>query len=1773
MKRNFNKTIALVLSTILLLSTALLVFASLDAPLPGQKELGIAQIATAPTIDGYITGNEYGLTYPHLRLKAGTDFWAEDASGNRITDLSKLPEYIDLYLAKIGGSIYAAISFPELQVSDGLTPNQMNAYELTTFLGFGSNASSHTMNSGASTQFKMYRKTRTVYLKEWWETEVKAIEAKSYAEDGTSLSASRLYNTAITVPDSSDYTSVDESAIGYYPLAYWGEAKGGIATMEVQLNLEDSVKASGTQWDAANLPNQGYFAFDLSIFATKNSTSANCILHFNANLENQDIDEESSAATVPHILNLNKEADADLNNPYIASISAASADGQINYRVFPNATEENAYLLEVFDGTTEVDLSVVTEAEVESVTITGADNLSPDGNNKITILVMTKGGYSKEYTVTVSWSGTLNVDYYVDATAGSDETGTGTEEAPFKTIEKALEYFAEIAETTGWNDIETARINFTGTNYSNQAGENILFGQKTIFNKAGKKLPIIISGSGHTSATIQLASQGTESLADKIACANDYTFYNLSFPIGDWNTKLFAGCGEVEFRNVLLSKSLTGDSTLGSIYADNFTHKALEGWSDDNLTANVNADGKLVTAITFSEETVFSSSVDTTILPNIAAVGANTTDLETISGYTFTPADMVSYLIVDGGNVGRISARLGDSTVSHAIVEVKSGTVERIVGDNGIVSEITPRSGDITITVSGGKVNGATTSLQVLNNCVLTGNLTLNISGGEFQASVRHAPYSGVGSGLPETEKETFSCSIHGDSYFNMSGGLINGGVVLGPSNYSGSGGGQGLCDINGKYVNTISGGEIKGEFIAFHNGYVKSSDKSIRNNISGGTFGGIVYLGGSAGGWSQSNVPNVYNTISGGTFKNIVNCGFQYAYANTITNTISGTATFEKELFLGNNYTSTTYGTIKNTISGGTFGGKVFCATSSAKVTTTISGGTFNAEVFGSGVPVGKSSAVPEIKSGTIKNTISGGTFNASFYGGLPTSDDYTSAKSALGGKTLPATTMTANIQNTISGGTFNADFFGGSKGGTLIGNITNKVSKGSIKKVFYAGSYDGTVTGNITNEVTGGTFSSRYYGGNYIGTVEGNIQNTLSGNAFKSHVSGSNRGAADKTTVVTGNVTNIIEGTFKLDGTFSGTSNENVTNTVEGQVMTTVRKDAKGNEPQFSTTDSIYYTYYGGGYKTVIGKGIVNNIEAGKFPQVFFGGPRTFSSGILGADPETGYSIVNNISGGQFDYDSPDYDIGFHGGGFSESATGYPAGPIYNNISGGEFYGFIGGMREPGSGRLEIVNHISGGTFHKVEAWGTAFYSGSKGSSKEQIACTIKSITNLITGGTFEGSIYGGSSGNSPVINATTTIRGGTFTANVYAGSSAANATTDSGAIIIVQPTVADVAFQGSVIVRNTTFDSVQLKGGSYKLLLDADASLAATSYDGTPLTVQQTEAWTAGTVYLTVPSANAASITTVKKDGTVTGYVYKKANGDNTQWIGCIGTEVTAASLILNESVNIRLWIRKDLADAVGSDLAIEIKREDLTDALMTVTYADLSASEIKVIDGIECYTVILPATAPSAFHVNITVNGTGITDFTGSINDILSLVTANEGGTYSDGFVHLAKTLWNYGIEAYERFLEEESLLVPEEIADPQSVPVSNHINNNGDGSVVLAGKSLVLREAIGIKLYAKINTDPANLKVVVNGNELSTDKYEFKSLTGSDSYNASITIFIKASKMADDFDISIYNGESFAASVCDSIASCCQQYVNAGGRDAQLCKAILAYIQAIPGVEA
>ncbi len=109
-------------------------------------------------------------------------------------------------------------------------------------------------------------------------------------------------------------------------------------------------------------------------------------------------------------------------------------------------------------------------------------------------------------------------------------------------------FAAALAKNKLWGADEQLEIQFKGS-ISAGAQNGLVFGLTTIWRQDGTKLPITIRGVDTDmprDAFIYVDSAG-----GWYACANDYTFVNLTIPIADQKTEFYAGSGHIKFEEVL----------------------------------------------------------------------------------------------------------------------------------------------------------------------------------------------------------------------------------------------------------------------------------------------------------------------------------------------------------------------------------------------------------------------------------------------------------------------------------------------------------------------------------------------------------------------------------------------------------------------------------------------------------------------------------------------------------------------------------------------------------------------------------------------------------------------------------------------------------------------------------------------------------------------------------------------------------------------------------------------------------------------------------------------------------------------------------------------------------------------------------------------------------------------------------------------------------------------------------------------------------------------
>lgn len=128
-------------------------------------------------------------------------------------------------------------------------------------------------------------------------------------------------------------------------------------------------------------------------------------------------------------------------------------------------------------------------------------------------------------------------------------------------VDSLDEAFSKIeAKNKQWKAGDSVEIRIKGEDHTGGHQDGLLFGQTTIWREDGTKLPITIRGVDTTlpnDAYIYLDSAG-----GWYACANDYTFINLTLPIGDQETLFYAGSGNITLIDVSFNKLSGGTATV-----------------------------------------------------------------------------------------------------------------------------------------------------------------------------------------------------------------------------------------------------------------------------------------------------------------------------------------------------------------------------------------------------------------------------------------------------------------------------------------------------------------------------------------------------------------------------------------------------------------------------------------------------------------------------------------------------------------------------------------------------------------------------------------------------------------------------------------------------------------------------------------------------------------------------------------------------------------------------------------------------------------------------------------------------------------------------------------------------------------------------------------------------------------------------------------------------------------------------------------------------------
>ena len=914
------------------------------------------------------------------------------------------------------------------------------------------------------------------------------------------------------------------------------------------------------------------------------------------------------------------------------------------------------------------------------------------------------------------------VTYGVNYTEGIDEDKQVDE---IQDVFDAVE--AEIAAGT-WIEGNTLVIKFSGTIEAKVEGSELVFGQKTIFTSTGKKLPIEIVG--------QSEGKTDKITVDaKVACANDYTFKNLTLDNWTGDKALFAGSA-----NIVLDSLAEKTSKSGRVYGDNFTAEAFSGWTKADFEALKDEDGCILTSATFKDYAYagnVSNSSDTfDSFSGIAAVGAEYNTAEGKDAYTATASDDASYTItpadtkakvhvMSGACTTRVSAYVAQNParVHTAYVRVTGGSVGCISGDEGggtIANNIVNGNIDIyvkdatfTSTGVGIRVFYGDTNKRPMTNTADApageyGNVTVfaqnvKLCACVFIAGDNNTIIPGKATVYIDKVDHQGKTKVSEMSDFEYLGILAENGVENTVKNCH-------VAAFSGVRLTATSGVKLAYITNTLDNVYFKNSTTSDlkTNNVKTGKRTGTAFLYNGTGMRESQTVTITVGNVT----NNLNNCVFNHSYSDETLST--GEVSAAKYPEVRGAYGLVSTGTLENNVTNCTFELNVFkglvsksgLSTNVAKVKNNFSGNTFKKEVY----------ATDSSKVTSITNTIENGTFSGVFYGSV--------------GGTIQ------NVTNKVNGGTFSSNYYGTSNS-TITGTVLNHFNGGTFSKELRM-TNGGTIAqienvfdGATLKATTNGTYKSKFT----------KLTNTLKSGNF----AGAFYGCYVANTDEVGDVVNYIQGgtyTAKnyIFGGYGGKSIKSVTNEVTGNPQFTFKPSDVGSGQK-------YYVYDG----------------------VCFGsGSRLWPSKVLG-------NVITSIKGGTF-----------AGNVLGAGQSGYVVGDIETTIEAGSFYQYYGAgyngcnttkPTESGKDYLEsdwgklcggTVKNIFGKAGASTGATFSSYVMGADSGNADNVATVAYDVENVVNYATFNGNFYGGAdSSKSNVASITNTINGGIFAKRYIGGS----------------------------------------------------------------------------------------------------------------------------------------------------------------------------------------------------------------------------------------------------------------------------------------------------------------------------------------------------------------------------------------------------------------------
>ncbi len=617
----------------------------------------------------------------------------------------------------------------------------------------------------------------------------------------------------------------------------------------------------------------------------------------------------------------------------------------------------------------------------------------------------------------------------------------------YKTVESALSAVSQMAAKGELNDKGVCLV-LTGE-HTATVKDKLLFGQKTIFLPDGRKLPITIKG-GILNLT-----------AEHIVCANDYTFTNITIPLDDVATKLYAGSGNVTLDNVTTDKN--GKAEYKSyLYGDNYSANAFAGWTEESL-ALYSENGLFVSSMTLGENFVYKSS-------NNAAVGSKTNFSAKVGSKTVSAETTCPKLIIDGATVENVHVRTGTNPTANSVLHVKGGHVAHVYA---ITKNTTSIEGDVTVICEGGTYSHF---VRILNATTLNGNLNVTMKNVDLSVNptTDDAQMIEIGFGGASVlgDVNVYMENVKADRYYGSLAGKsskVTGDVSLTMKNCEFSRfirGGFGQTPIYGNCTNNFENVLIGPEhFVGIDNTAVlgkaaeytgkSATVGNLTNVLKNVTFATPEtevnsYLGSSASCTIAGNITNTLDNVITNGKLNLYCASASGKVLGNVTNTIKE-GTYSYYLYGGPN-AGTVQGNIINYVQGGTYLQETYLGghncTIAGQIKNYVSGGNFTTLYLFCGTRAGN--VTNKEHPYGIENYFTGGNF-VGVWGG--------------GGNSITST-LTANVYNEISGGHFGVYNYQG-KINSFAGSVRNGTHNANVDTLILGGVFEGYVCGgSIPNQ-----------------------------------------------------------------------------------------------------------------------------------------------------------------------------------------------------------------------------------------------------------------------------------------------------------------------------------------------------------------------------------------------------------------------------------------------------------------------------------------------------------------------------------------------------------------------------------------------------------------------------------------------------------------------------------------------------------------------------------